>query len=367
MRKIIILFSIIIVILSCNKDITTNNSQGVKPNLPTQAYEYNATNSNVEPINNHLATLGRVLFYDKRLSHNNMIACASCHKQEIGFSDNVAHSIGFSGQKTPRNSIAIINLFKFNALFWDARENILDSMVLKPITNHIEMGVGNLEEIVTRVNYFDFYKNLFTNAYGTNEVNQEKIGRALAEFVRSIRTTENFNNRLQSMSGSEGMRLFTKYQCNNCHNIGDRNLSWGGDMANTGLDLVDIDKGAGGTMNIPEMEGSFKIPSLINIGLSGPYMHDGRFNTLEEVLNHYSDNVQPNKNLDFRLREGMESFIFNSNINFFTTQKQQSNSNEVKPRQSKITDQDKKTLVAFLKSLTDTELISDKRYSDPFK
>lgn len=367
MRKIIILFSVIIVILSCNKDITTNTSQGEKPNLPQQAYEYNSTNSNIEPINNQLATLGRVLFYDKRLSHNFMTACASCHKQEIGFSDDVAHSSGFSGLKTPRNSIAIINLFKFNSLFWDARENVLDSMVLKPITNHIEMGIGSLDEVVARVNKYDFYKNLFTNAFGTNDVNQEKIGRALAEFIRSIRTTDNFNNKLTAIKSSDGMRLFTKYQCNNCHNIGDRNLSWGGDMANTGLDLVDLDKGAGATMNIRELDGSFKIPSLFNVGLTGPYMHDGRFKTLEDVLNHYSDNIQPNKNLDFRLREGMESFIFNSNINFLTTQKQLSNSGQVKPRLAKITEQDKKTLVAFLKSLTDTELIADRRYSNPFR
>jgi cytochrome c peroxidase len=366
MRKIIILCSIILIIFSCNKDISTNNGQGLKPNLPAQTLDYNSKISNVELINNDLATLGRVLFYDKRLSHNFMIACASCHKQENGFGDNIAHSVGFSGIKTPRNSIAIINLFKFNALFWDARDNVLDSMVLKPILNHIEMGVGNLNEVVARVDHYDFYKSLFAKAYGTNEINQEKIGRALAEFVRSIRTTDNFKNRLTSIKNTEGMHLFTKYQCNNCHNIGDRNLSWGGDMANTGLDIIDKDKGAGAVINIPELDGSFKIPSLINVELSGPYMHDGRFNTLEEVLNHYSDNVQPNKNLDFRLREGMEGIVFGSG-NFLATQKQQSNSNEVNPRLAKITQQDKKVLIDFLKSLTDAELITDKRYSDPFK
>ena len=369
--KNIIPFSILLIILACNKSEVVNSTQEVaSPILSKNLEEYNNNAQHSEQIDNQLARLGRVLFYDKKLSFNDRVSCGSCHIQSLGFGDNKAKSIGFAGQLTDRNSSSIINLNKFNPLFWDARQNQLDSMVILPILNHIEMGISNIDIVKSRVSQYAYYKDLFKLSFGDEEVTKERLGRALAEFVRSIRTSDHFNARLNTMSNTEGIRLFNKYNCNSCHAIGDVNTSWGADMANTGLDIVDKDLGAGAIAGIPEMNGFFKIPSLINVGLTAPYMHDGRFKTLEEVLDHYSGGIQPNKNLDFRLREGFEDQIFNpifgGRLGFFANQKQISSSNTVAPKHANITDRDKKVLVDFLKSLIDETLIQDRKYSNPF-
>lgn len=363
-------FLITLAILGCNKTQTsTNSNESTKPILSKELEDYNSKLGHGQDIDNQIARLGRVLFYDKKLSFNNRVACASCHIQSLGFGDNKAKSTGFAGQLTDRNSSAIINLNKFNPLFWDARQNHLDSMVILPILNHIEMGIDNIDIVKSRVSQFDYYRELFKLSFGDENVTTERIGRALAEFVRSIRTSDAFNSKMKGIINSEGIELFRKYNCNSCHSIGDINTSWGADMANTGLDVVDKDLGAGAISGIPEMNGFFKIPSLINVGLTAPYMHDGRFNTLEEVLDHYSGGIQPNKNLDFRLREGFEDFIFSptvtGNSSFFIRQKQIDNT-QVTPKHANITERDKKVLIDFLKSLTDETLINDRKYSNPF-
>lgn len=370
--KNIIPFFILLVILACNKsDVVNNTQEASNPILSKTLEEYNSNSQQSAKIDNQLARLGRVLFYDKKLSFNNRVSCGSCHIQSLGFGDNKAKSLGFSGQLTDRNSSSIINLNKFNPLFWDARQNQLDSMVLLPILNHIEMGISSIDIVKSRVSQYSYYKELFKLSFGDDEVTTERLGRALAEFVRSIRTTDHFNARMNTVANSEGLRLFKKYNCNSCHAIGDVNTSWGADMANTGLDIVDKDLGAGAVFGVQEMNGFFKIPSLINVGLTAPYMHDGRFNTLEEVLDHYSGGIQPNKNLDFRLRDGFEDQIFDplfgGRPGFFANQKLISQSNNaVTPKHANITERDKKVLIDFLKSLTDESLIKDRKYSNPF-
>lgn len=268
------LFFGILLFITCDKAPSSSESQPKNsPYLPAAVYDYNNTNSN-EKLNNDLATLGRVLFYDKKLSHNTSVSCGSCHKQNLAFADNQALSQGFSGLKTKRNSLAIINLNKFNSLFWDARENILDSMVIKPILNHIEMGISDMASVVSRINQYPYYQDLFKKAYGKSEINEQLIGRALAEFVKSIRNTDGFQARVANIKSTEGAKLFQKYQCSNCHNVGNiENTSWGASFANTGLDLIDKDKGVGESQKFKGdfFDGAFKIPSLINVGLSAPY------------------------------------------------------------------------------------------------
>lgn len=358
----------VFLITNCQK-APISNFDSETPILPSTNYDYNSTKFAFDPIDNDLATLGRVLFYDKKLSLNNRVSCGSCHIQSLGFADNKALSEGFSGMSTLRNSLAIINLNRFNSLFWDARENILDSMVVQPILNHIEMGISNLSQIESRIQKYSYYNALFFNAFGDNKIDKDRIGKALAEFVKSIRNSDEFELKIKTIHNSEGGRLFAKYQCSNCHQVGSIvNTSWGADFANTGLDLVDKDLGAGAVLNKHgnQFNGAFKIPSLINVGLSAPYMHDGRFKTLEEVIDHYSHGISPNKNLDFRLREGFDNLIFNTNVNFSQAQMQISQDQKVIPRQANITEKDKKILVDFLKSLTDDKLVKDKKYSNPF-
>ena len=324
-------------------------------------FGFNTQNPN---ITNAGATLGRVLFYDPQLSLNNRISCASCHKQELAFSDGKAASTGFGGKVTPRNSMAIINSGFNNNLFWDSRVANVGELVTKPIQNHIEMGMEELANLERKLAAIDYYPALFESAFGTRTITEDRIGSALAQFVCSITTT---NSRFdveqrQSFAGFTTMEqmghdLFfsSRTNCNRCHAApnfaapdfaGGEYGSGGGSVfgngndlkgaANNGLDLAYADQGLG--------EGRFRIPSLRNIALTAPYMHDGRFATLEEVINHYDHGIQPHQSLDKNLRN-----------------------NDGSPKRMNLNPLEKQALIAFLNTLTDETVLTDPRFSDPFK
>jgi hypothetical protein len=162
-------------------------------NLPAEAALYNvpADDTFFVPygdsiIDNDVATLGRVLFYDTQLSHNNRVSCGTCHKQQHGFSDNVAFSNGFENGLTGRNTQSIVNTGTQRGFFWDLRESTLDHMVLQPIANHVEMGIPDTLYMEEKVRRTAYYKPLFEAAFGSEEVTSKKMGRALAQFVKSI-------------------------------------------------------------------------------------------------------------------------------------------------------------------------------------
>lgn len=317
--------------------------------LPATPYQYGTS------FNNHIPTLGRVLFYDKQLSLNNTVACSSCHKQELGFADDVAFSRGFEDQLTARNSMPIQNLNAQNfgsiSLFWDGRETALPIMVLRPIANHVEMGMDDFDALVTRLSAVPYYRELFQNAYGSSEVTPEKIGEALSSFVSSINSRNTKFDR--TMFGSEVMTavevqgqqlFFEKYDCNSCHQVTDpQGYIFAGTFSNIGLDEVSEDKGLGAVTGQFMDNGKFKIPSLRNVALTAPYMHDGRFETLEDVIGHYSDKIKYNPNLDERLKLDGKPEVFN------------------------ITEDETQALVAFLGTLTDHDMITNPKFASPFK
>lgn len=307
------------------------------------------------------AILGRVLFYDKQLSVNNAIACASCHKQEYAFSDNVALSRGFEGRLTGRNSMAIQNfgngapgnmLGRFNNgfLFWDGRETDLKNLVARPILNHVEMGIADIDVLPEKLARTGYYQGLFKDAYGDEEITVDRIATAMAMFMNSIvsRGTrfDRYMNGQEEPTAMElyGQQLFhQKYNCASCHVIsgGQYHSSL---FANIGLDAQTKDRGAGIVTSMNFSEGSFKAPNLRNVARTGPYMHDGRFNTLEEVIDHYSRGIQDHPALDARLRGA-----------------------DGAPMRMNIRDDEKQAIVAFLNMLTDYTLITDPKLSNPFK
>jgi cytochrome c peroxidase len=214
MKKIIITAAILFVVVTfqfCSKsDSTTETTTPVvvitpalQPNLPATALSYLVTypahiqaaltaNDNTpadNPITNDGATLGRVLFYDKQLSKNNTIACASCHKQNLAFDDNVALSVGFEGGLTTRNSMSLLNtrFYKSGKMFWDERAATAEKQALQPIQNHTEMGL-TLAELETKVKALNYYPTLFQKAFGNTTIDSVKIAKALAQFERSIVT-----------------------------------------------------------------------------------------------------------------------------------------------------------------------------------
>lgn len=320
----------------------------------------------------HVPTLGRVLFYDRKLSLNNSVACASCHKQNLAFADNVRFSEGFENKLTTRNSMPIQSIiggfgpdsslvdpgpgfFNPTFLFWDGRERDLKTMVMRPITNHVEMGFTDLSKLEEKLAREPYYESLFTKAFGDKTITEERIALAISSFVQSISADETkfdkavrMSTQGQGLSGIEqkGRDLFTSiYDCNSCHQIeSPHGYVMAGTFANIGLEQSYQDNGLGEVTKQSFDNGKFKIPSLRNVVLTAPYMHDGRFETLDDVMEHYSHGIANHPNLDHRLRTATGA-----------------------PRVMEIPEGDKAAIVAFLHTLTDYDMITDQKFSDPFK
>lgn len=341
--------------------------------LPTVSYNYSAPDlpahfrvNNVQnidntpnnnPVSNAGATLGRVLFYDKQLSANNSTACASCHLQEDGFADTRRLSVGFLGGATGRNSMGLANARYYNngRFFWDERAANLEAQVLLPIQDEVEMGL-TLSELVAKIQSTDYYQPLFQDAFGTTEVTENRISRALSQFVRSMvsyqakfdvgaaQVNDIENNDFPNFSQLEnlGKDLFFsgRTQCSNCHET----VTFSGDQArNNGLDAVITDEGVGGVNGNNQDRGKFKVNSLRNIALTAPYMHDGRFATLRDVIQFYNNGIQNSPTLDSRLR------VQNGQV-----------------RRMNLNGQEIDALVAFLNTLTDEAFVRDEKFSNPF-
>ena len=345
-------------------------------NLPNEVFEYSTDFGNnffVEHFGeddvksrreDHKATLGRVLFYDNKLSINESISCASCHKQEAAFSDDVAFSKGFDGELTTRNSLPLGNTIGFEtayggrgvqALFsWDESNEDISSQSKAAIVSEIEMGL-DMATLVDRVENDEAYAILFTKAYGDKNIMQHRVLEAIEEFVNSIASAESrFDHESMKFGGDVvsdfsgftvqeniGRNLYNS-NCASCHSLDHKFTSRA--VANNGLDLEYEDKGIGARTKYSSDNGVFKIPFLRNIERTAPYMHDGRFETLRDVIDHYSEGIADHPNLDFELTNGSGS-----------------------PKQMNFTEEEKEGLEAYLKTLTDEKLLADVRFSDPFK
>lgn len=366
-------------VTSCrDKDLVTDNEiLNQYLNLPDNPYDYASSDipdyldkdlilkQDNQPVGNEItnngATLGRVLFYDKHLSANGTTACASCHKQSLAFGDSSKLSVGHLGGFTGRHSMGLSNA-RFRAVgifFWDGRAASLEDQVLMPFQDPVEMGL-TLDQLVAKVEEQPYYPILFKRAFGSEEITSEKISRALAQFVRSITS---FNSRydqgrknhkrlddFSNFTAEEnlGKQLFfdvKKGNCGGCH-LSDAFVM---DVPrNNGLDVWESpggkDIGYQKTSGDPLDMGKFIAPSLRNIGIRPPYMHDGRFSSLEDVVNHYSENIQWSSTLDRHLfgTEPNTAVRFNLSV------------------------QEKAAMVAFLKTLTDESLTTDPRFSSPF-
>jgi cytochrome c peroxidase len=355
---------------SCKKDKSKTDNKSVQLELPETVHEYYTGRKIVTPNQNEKTTLGRVLFYDTRLSLNNAVSCASCHKQEFAFSDNAAFSRGFENRLTGRNSMPLENLVfhtdKFSlsmvsnitappgsgtgpSLFWDGRENSLQGLIARPLTNHIEMGIEDVSTLPQKLANLDHYKELFAVAYPYQEITFDQIAESIAFFITSIKSSNTRYDQFIAKKTSftamelEGMALFNgKYDCSNCHRI-DTNGYQGSAFMDIGLAATNGDKGMGGFTGLPGHVNTFRAPNLRNVALTAPYMHDGRFKTLHEVLDHYSGGIQDSPNLNEMLKE-----------------------ENGQPRKMNISENEKQALIAFLNTLTDYEMVTAKQHANPF-
>lgn len=316
-----------------------------------------------QPDNNRTsdagATLGRVLFYDKRLSITNTAACATCHQQQYGFASPEPFSTGPLGVPTKRNVMALANV-KYNinhAWFADMRVDSLHELALQPIANSAELGIS-LSLLETKLAATDFYPPLFQAAFGSPAVTRQRIGQALEQFLQSLMSyRSSFDLAKNSMTNGgpptgptltaqqeRGFEIFdgaAGISCTQCHEVVAQTNVW---QANNGLDAVPTDPGT----QVPALQrdgsvGVFRAASLRNIAVTGPYMHDGRFATLREVIDHYDHGIVASSSLDAGLKD----------VNGV-------------PRQMNLSEADKQALEAFLNTLTDTAFLTDPKFSDPF-
>lgn len=247
--------------------------------------------------------LGKQLFFDKRLSRDNTISCASCHSPNKGYSNADQFATGFKGQKGGRNSPTIINAAYNKFHFWDGRAGSLEEQALGPIANPIEMNL-TVKEAIDRINAIPGYKKQFQKIFGS-DATEENMAKAIATYERTIlcgnAPYDKFkagDKKALSEAAQRGMKLFFgKAVCSACHagpNFTDNAFH----NLGVGMDAKAPDAGRKVISNLGGDQGSFKTPSLRDIARSAPYMHDGSMQTLKEVVEHYNKGGIPNEFLD---------------------------------------------------------------------
>jgi len=300
--------------------------------------------------------LGRKLFYEPRLSKGNQFSCANCHQQQLAFADATSFSMGIDGL-TKRNALSLANLLWVRNFFWDGRVSSLEAQAVIPMTDPHEMGQP-LSVSVEKLKKIPEYAQLFDCAFGSGEISEDKIVKAIAQFERTLISAHSpYDQYLQgtyqpSAQELRGMNLFMTSpapdknsrgaNCGQCHGTPKIYKEL---FHNNGLDSVS--KKDGGRMEYTGQEidhGRFRVPTLRNIALTAPYMHDGRFKTLEEVVDHYNEHIQQGASLSKVIAEA---------------------SNEVGGKSLLLSAGEKKDIIAFLHLLTDSTFIANPEFADP--
>lgn len=303
--------------------------------------------------------LGRFLFHDPILSEDSTVSCASCHFQEGLFTDLSPVSVGINGQTGSRSAMSILNVgFYNNGLFWDGRFQTLEELVIDPVENPIEMH-EDWPDIEEKLKVHPYYPDMIRKAFGINnvsEIDRSHVTKSIAQFMRTI--VSQGNSKFDKVFYGDGSVIFSDEElngydmffdisadlpdaeCAHCHN---EPLFTTNQFFNNAIQESDDgvngfnDPGRGAITGIPFDNGKMRAPSLRNIALSAPYMHDGRFQTLEEVIDHYNSGGHPAPNVDPLIRP------------------------------LGLTAQQKEELLAFLHTLTDTTFLSVEKYQNPFQ
>lgn len=351
MKRLLILLCVCSTLFSsCKKDEdepetpyqTTPYTLETPPGFPAMAIPAD------NPITVEGVALGRKLFYEKLLSGNNTQSCATCHNQALSFTDNgTRFSTGITGAIGTRNAQPLINLGYNLHYFWDGRAGTLEEQALGPVKNPIEMHLA-WTEAAARLNANTSYKAEFKKAFNVDVIDSTHVVKALAQFMRTmISYNSKLDRRLRNeanLSASElnGYVIYNteKGDCFHCHSIDAGRLLTDNQFHNNGLDSVFTDLGRGAITGNPNDNGKFLTPTLRNIALTAPYMHDGRFQTLEQVIDHYNTGGKASSTVDPLMKH------VGTGLN--------------------LTSQEKADLLAFLRSMTDSTFINDTRFKSPF-
>lgn len=308
------------------------------------------------PLTKDGVALGRMLFYDPIISSDSSMSCASCHAPELAFTDGAAFSVGVEGRLTARSSMPLVNLaYNPNGFFWDGRSPSMEEQALHPIMDEVELN-EDWDNVVRKFRRHPEYPRLFRRAFGIerkSEITKELAVKAIAQFERILISSNSRFDRVVNRnegwftdSEQRGKDLFyvelnalDHPGCSHCHGgVNFTDFSF----RNNGIDSVATlndfpDKGLGAFTGRVYDNGRFKVPSLRNVELTAPYMHDGRFETLEEVLDHYKTGGHGMENED-------------PNIIPFT-----------------LSESQKQDMIAFLRTLTDTTFIRNPEFTNPFQ
>ena len=312
--KFVIVFSFLFLFVACRKDKADYTPTPYQLKIPTHFPDMIIPSDN--PMTAEGVELGRFLFYEKRLSGDNTMNCASCHMPEHSFSDPNKYSVGIDGVFGNRQSMALINIGWENFFFWDGRETTLESQILEPVTNPIEMH-QSWKDAIHKLNSDVTYRNRFFKAFGEEGVDSVKATKAIAQFIRTMISSESkfdvmykYENNLALNSSEQAMlstidldewagydlfKSLNGADCFHCHNGPLMRVK---KFSNNGLDATFSDLGRGGVTQNPEEYGKFKVTTLRNIAFTAPYMHDGRFTTLDEVIEHYSSGIHMSPTID---------------------------------------------------------------------
>ncbi len=311
------------------------------------------------PLTVEGVALGRKLFYEKRLSGNNTLSCAGCHNQESAFSDSRKFSIGIDGIEGNRQSMSLVNIGYARFYFWDGRAATLEDQILEPVPNPIEMH-QEWKDAVFKLEIDNKYPLEFAAAFGSSDIDSILVAKAIAQFLRTLISSnskfDQYRQGKQQLTAEEfrGLNLFLTEggdpnevqggqngaDCFHCHGIGGLQFS-DYRLHNNGLDSIFADLGAGGVTGDSKDMGRFKTPTLRNLSFTAPYMHDGRFATLEEVIEHYNAGGHASSTIDPFMKYTSGGL--------------------------KLPEADKRSLIAFLKTLDDPSLLTDTSFSNPFQ
>jgi len=310
----------------------------IPAHFPAPVYDFGRN-----PVTPAKVELGRALFYDGRLSRDGSISCGSCHQQQSGFTQHghdVSH--GIEDRLGTRNSQAIQNVAWQRTFFWDGGVHDLDVQPLAPIANPAEMD-ERFENVLERLRGIAAYRDRMRRTYGDDSVTTPRVLQALAAFMLTLVSAESpYDDVLRgrrSFTAAEGHGhdIFVR-DCAPCH---AEPLTTDGSFRNTGLHPSSLDdRGRAAITLRPEDAYAFRVPSLRNVEVTGPYMHDGRYRTLEAAVRHYVRNVTDMEHLDSLLRRDGRPGI-------------------------SLTDDDVMNLVAFLQTLTDRTFLNDPRHGEP--
>lgn len=338
----------------------THSFENQKPTPYTLRYPANFGGRYTIPEDNPMTKegvyLGRLLFYEKKLSAGNSISCESCHLQKLAFTDGKALSQGADGSLTTRSAMSLANLLWVRNFFWDGRAPNLEQQAFFPLTNVHEMAQP-ITESVAKLRQTALYPPLFKAAFGSDIITSDYILKALAQFERTLisadsrydrylagtyqPTTQEIRGMALFQNAPNPQKLIRGANCEHCH---------GGVKTfkelfhNNGLDSTFSDNGRQNFTNQAEDKGRFRVPTLRNIMLTAPYMHDGRFQRIEQVLDHYNEHILESATLSSFLRDV---------------------SNETNGKKLMLTKSEKTDIISFLSMLTDSAFITNPEFSNP--